>query len=250
MRYEKDADIYLTPNRAYSPALGRWLSADPLGTLPNPKQGNRFAPLDQYTDGQNLYEYCAGDPVNKRDLWGLFWAEWLFFWEFVDHWESANGSLFTYGGDVVAKQAETKLAIYSYLPEIIKGFCNKFKHNKHSFSGKIYERTGTVTLTQPRMSDTLGTGYRIMIIGDVNVSGDRCTCIADTDITYTWVDIGDLNSSNKADRLLATIRSLMPAYHLGYGYQDFPIRIPWKANNYFEWDYSGSIRVKEGWPYE
>jgi RHS repeat-associated protein len=71
MRYEKDADIYLTPNRAYSPALGRWLQVDPLGTLPNAKTGNRLAPLDQYTDGQNLYEYCSGDPVNQRDLWGL-----------------------------------------------------------------------------------------------------------------------------------------------------------------------------------
>ncbi len=71
MRCEKDADIYLTPNRAYSPALGRWLSPDPLGTLPNPKQGNRFSPTSQYTDGQNLYEYCAGDPVNERDLRGL-----------------------------------------------------------------------------------------------------------------------------------------------------------------------------------
>jgi RHS repeat-associated protein len=72
MRCEKDADIYLTPNRAYSPALGRWLTPDPLGTLPNAKQGNRFAPLSQYTDGQNLYEYCAGDPVNERDLRGLW----------------------------------------------------------------------------------------------------------------------------------------------------------------------------------
>jgi RHS repeat-associated protein len=71
MRYEKDTDIYLTPNRAYSPAIGRWLQPDPLGTLPNPKQGNRFSPLSQYTDGRNLYEYCAGDPINERDLLGL-----------------------------------------------------------------------------------------------------------------------------------------------------------------------------------
>jgi RHS repeat-associated protein len=71
MRCEKDADIYLTPNRAYSPAIGRWLQPDPLGTLPNPKQGNGFSPLSQYTDGRNLYEYCAGDPINERDMWGL-----------------------------------------------------------------------------------------------------------------------------------------------------------------------------------
>ncbi|MGE4286947.1 MAG: RHS repeat-associated core domain-containing protein [Phycisphaerae bacterium] len=71
MRCEKDADIYLTPNRAYSPAIGRWLQPDPLGTLPNPKQGNDFSPLSQYTDGKNLYEYCTGDPVNERDVWGL-----------------------------------------------------------------------------------------------------------------------------------------------------------------------------------
>ncbi|MGE4287006.1 MAG: RHS repeat domain-containing protein [Phycisphaerae bacterium] len=78
MHYEKDADIYLTPNRAYSPAIGRWLQPDPLGTLPNPKQGNRFAPLSQYTDSRNLYEYCAGDPINERDVWGLFSGEDVF----------------------------------------------------------------------------------------------------------------------------------------------------------------------------
>ncbi|MGE4287008.1 MAG: RHS repeat domain-containing protein [Phycisphaerae bacterium] len=72
MRYEKDADIYLTPNRAYSPAIGRWLQPDPLGTLPNAKQGNRFSPLSQYTDGKNLYEYCAGAPINERDVLGLY----------------------------------------------------------------------------------------------------------------------------------------------------------------------------------
>ncbi|MGE4286951.1 MAG: hypothetical protein AB7F23_10190 [Phycisphaerae bacterium] len=46
---------------------------DPLGTLPNAKQGNGFSPLSQYTDGRNLYEYCAGDPINERDMWGLVW---------------------------------------------------------------------------------------------------------------------------------------------------------------------------------
>ncbi|MGE4286953.1 MAG: RHS repeat-associated core domain-containing protein [Phycisphaerae bacterium] len=86
MRYEKDADIYLTPNRAYSPTIGRWLQPDPLGTLPNAKQGNRFAPTSQYTDGRNLYEYCAGDPVNERDTWGLKIKCGPEIWIWTGHW--------------------------------------------------------------------------------------------------------------------------------------------------------------------
>ncbi|PQO28408.1 hypothetical protein C5Y96_16100 [Blastopirellula marina] len=38
-------------NRVYHPKLGRWLTKDPLGMV----------------DGPNLYEYCAGDPVNLID---------------------------------------------------------------------------------------------------------------------------------------------------------------------------------------
>ena len=46
--------------RVYSPTLGRFLQADPIG----------------YGDGLNLYGYVGGDPVNFTDPSGL--AEWIF----------------------------------------------------------------------------------------------------------------------------------------------------------------------------
>ncbi|PQO28399.1 hypothetical protein C5Y96_16055 [Blastopirellula marina] len=49
--YDSDTGLYLVRNRVYHPKLGRWLTKDPLGMVDRP----------------NLYEYCAGDPVNLVD---------------------------------------------------------------------------------------------------------------------------------------------------------------------------------------
>lgn len=49
--YDSNTGLYLVRNRVYHPKLGRWLTKDPLGMV----------------DGPNLYEYCAGDPVNYSD---------------------------------------------------------------------------------------------------------------------------------------------------------------------------------------
>jgi RHS repeat-associated protein len=54
---QADAGLYLTPYRAYSPALGRWLSRDPVGEGTDP-------------DG-NLYVYVGGNPVSLSDPIGL-----------------------------------------------------------------------------------------------------------------------------------------------------------------------------------
>lgn len=80
--------------RYYSPALGRFISRDPMGEVAGP----------------NLYRLAGGDPVNKRDLWGLceqdFWSGqgssgdfWGSGW---DSWGSgSNGSTGSPGVDVV-----------------------------------------------------------------------------------------------------------------------------------------------------
>jgi RHS repeat-associated protein len=47
--------IILCTLRWYSPEMGRWLTRDPIG----------------YAGGENLYEYCSGDPVNSMDPEGL-----------------------------------------------------------------------------------------------------------------------------------------------------------------------------------
>jgi uncharacterized protein RhaS with RHS repeats len=45
--------------RGYDPEVGRWTQRDPLGVA----------------GGLNLYAYCAADPVNLVDPWGLSVAE-------------------------------------------------------------------------------------------------------------------------------------------------------------------------------
>ena len=58
--YHAGSNLHLTLYRAYDQDLGRWLSADPIG-----EKG-----------GLNLYAYCLGDPMNRRDALGLdVWIE-------------------------------------------------------------------------------------------------------------------------------------------------------------------------------
>jgi RHS repeat-associated protein len=57
--YQSALGIYEYRNRAYHPGLGRFLSEDPMG----------FAAGDS-----NIFRYCGGDPVNRRDPFGLGWG--------------------------------------------------------------------------------------------------------------------------------------------------------------------------------
>ena len=59
-RWDAETGLYFYRARAYSPALGRFLQADPIGTA----------------GGINLYAYCGNDPVNRTDPTGLwFWVD-------------------------------------------------------------------------------------------------------------------------------------------------------------------------------
>jgi RHS repeat-associated protein len=57
-RDDLETENYYVRNRCYSPALGRWLTRDPIGT-----QG-----------GINLYAYVGSSPVGNVDAWGLWYT--------------------------------------------------------------------------------------------------------------------------------------------------------------------------------
>ena len=65
---DRETGLILCTHRYYDPALGRWLTRDPLG----------------YEGGLNLYEYCGNDPVNHVDQTGLL---------AVGQWEGFGGYL-------------------------------------------------------------------------------------------------------------------------------------------------------------
>ena len=56
--YNADSGLYLTRYRAYNPAIGRWLSRDPIGEGSDP--------------AANLYRYVGGNPVSLTDPNGSF----------------------------------------------------------------------------------------------------------------------------------------------------------------------------------
>jgi RHS repeat-associated protein len=62
MFWSIEANLNLTPFRAYDPEVGRWLSRDPLHDA-------------EESQGPNLYAYVANDPVNLTDPLGLFGGE-------------------------------------------------------------------------------------------------------------------------------------------------------------------------------
>ena len=83
--YDAETGYHYNYMRDYSPELGRYLQADPIGLK----------------GGMNLYAYCSGDPVNRRDELGLWVVEF-----------ELGGSVFLgtvgIGGDVVSVQIGTQ----------------------------------------------------------------------------------------------------------------------------------------------
>jgi len=62
--YHSESDLHLALYRAYDPALGMWLSRDPIDRI-----GSRVPEL--LPEGPGLYTYAANSPVNNVDLFGL-----------------------------------------------------------------------------------------------------------------------------------------------------------------------------------
>ena len=74
-RFDSETGLYYYRARYYEPYIGRFMSADPLGTVPDDKNIG-FEPTMQYEDGMNLYAYCRNNPVNYIDPEGkiFVWA--------------------------------------------------------------------------------------------------------------------------------------------------------------------------------
>jgi hypothetical protein len=77
------------PYRDYSTYLGRWLEHDKLGMMPNDHVGmNRFGALQQYRDGENLYQAFLSRPPVMVDVYGLLGCcSYEPFWEPQDSWD-------------------------------------------------------------------------------------------------------------------------------------------------------------------
>lgn len=53
--------------------MGRWLTPDPLGIVPNAWMGNEEFSVDQqYQDGLDYYEYVRSNSLLSSDWWGLW----------------------------------------------------------------------------------------------------------------------------------------------------------------------------------
>ena len=62
--YDTETGFYYCGSRYYDPSLGRFISADSVGTV-------TLTPMS-YTD-KNLYAYCDNNPVMRTDNGGEFW---------------------------------------------------------------------------------------------------------------------------------------------------------------------------------
>ncbi|HHA19347.1 MAG TPA: hypothetical protein ENK70_06545, partial [Methylophaga sp.] len=73
-----DLRIMYYRNRYYSPQTGRFLTHDPLGTIPDGGEFNAFYIPEQYKDGMNTYQYVLSNPNISVDPYGLVSVRELF----------------------------------------------------------------------------------------------------------------------------------------------------------------------------
>jgi RHS repeat-associated protein len=57
-------------HRYYDCYTGRWTTHDPLGITANSLGVNYFSPIEQYSQGSNIYDYVVNRPLMLLDPWG------------------------------------------------------------------------------------------------------------------------------------------------------------------------------------
>ncbi|MHB9070608.1 MAG: RHS repeat-associated core domain-containing protein [Sedimentisphaerales bacterium] len=70
-RFDTETGLYFYETRYYEPELGRFISSDLLGIVPNAQTPNYFYPVEQYRDGLGLYQAFNSNPVTSIDSFGL-----------------------------------------------------------------------------------------------------------------------------------------------------------------------------------
>jgi RHS repeat-associated protein len=69
--YDSETGLYYYRARYYHPSIGRFMQADPLGTVPDKTEKNTFGPFERYSEGFNLYTYVENNPIMYIDPHGF-----------------------------------------------------------------------------------------------------------------------------------------------------------------------------------
>ncbi len=95
--YSSRSGLYYFRARWYDPAIGKWISSDPIGI----------------SGGLNQYVFCANNPINMVDPFGL--------WAWDNDWVQmgVGGLLGFYGRDVVSSWKNTEQGAYATLDGLI-----------------------------------------------------------------------------------------------------------------------------------
>lgn len=140
MFYDTSTGLYLTHHRAYSPAIRRWLSRDPLG------EGG----------GVNVYAYVFNNPVRWTDPLGLFCT-----FDFAKHYYTGGGSTIGLGGVGLLGAFQNSASVQS----AVNGFKQKVSATaKAKASGLCTNCDKGIKSTSFNLNDT----------GVTDVTGEPC----------------------------------------------------------------------------
>jgi RHS repeat-associated protein len=251
--------IQYNRNRFYDYSTGRWLTLDPFGITPNAPKPNVFDKSIQYTSGLNLYEYVMSDPILRMDPKGLM-SDLQFFMEFVSHYMTAEGKVFTIGDDVVKRQSGVKDPVGNTLIHLSTGYCEKAMGSPNKTAmGSVDETVYAVAQDSWYLLSTLNTPYYYYKITGTYEARQVCSavspvctkCVVNLSLEHVWLDKGKLDLAKWADKFLWLFIHLDPGYYIGKDYQEFPIRIGWPASNMLKKENpANQFKVATGWPFD